>query len=171
VIVSSPWRRAIDTVARALPWCQLKIGALAAEFDSSYPERLTSEPIPQRVPGWDIVRDGCPPDEATTDVGTRAAASVHANAETCTLPVVVVTHGYFSRILAARTLRLAPESGRLFASTVALISLIEDHRGERCFGLGNAATAVLEHPADRVSHLKGDGQIAAPQLPLEGRWL
>ena len=76
---------------------------------------------------------------------------------------------HFSRILAARALGLALEYGRLFASAPASVSLIEDHHGERCLGLWNTDAALLEHPADRMPHLNGNGQVATPLLPARDR--
>ena len=59
-------------------------------------------------------------------------------------PVVVVTHGHFSRILAASALGLSADHGRLFASATASVSVIGDHHGERCIGLWNVS-ADLEN--------------------------
>jgi probable phosphoglycerate mutase len=54
-------------------------------------------------------------------------------------PVVVVTHGHFSRILAASALGLSADQGRLFASATSSVSVIGDHDGERCIGLWNVS--------------------------------
>ncbi len=67
----------------------------------------------------------------------------------CVEPVVVVTHGHFSRILAARALGLAAENGRLFASLTASMSVIEDYHGERCIGRWNVDAALLDGMGNR----------------------
>lgn len=144
-VVSSPRHRATDTAALALPGRPITIDPLAAEYDYGDYEGLTSAQIRLLAPGWNIWRDGCPHGESTADVGARADAVLHAHAENEPRPVVVVTHGHLSRILAARALRLAPEDGRLFASAPASVSVIEDHHGERCIGLWNLNPALLTH--------------------------
>jgi broad specificity phosphatase PhoE len=165
VLVCSPRRRATETAVLALPGHRMMVEPLAAEYDYGDYEGLTAEQILQRAPGWDIWRDGCPDGESTADVGGRADALLRAHAENGTRPVVVVTHGHFFRILAARALGLAAEYGRLLASLVASVSLIEDHDGERCLGLWNADAALLDRSAERVPPLHGNGQLATPQLP------
>ncbi len=147
-VVSSPRHRATDTAALALPGRHPTIDPLVAEYDYGDYEGLTTDQIRLLAPGWNIWRDGCPHGESTTGVGTRADAVLHAHAENSTQPVVVVTHGHFSRILAARALGLAAVDGRLFASAPASVSVIEDHHGERCIGLWNADPALLTRPGD-----------------------
>lgn len=145
-LISSPLRRATETAALALPQHRATIDPLVAEYDYGDYEGRTIEQIRQTTHGWDIWPDGCPGGESTPDVGRRADAFLRAHTQT-TQPVVVVTHGHFSRILAARALGLAPECGRLFASATAAVSLIEDHHGERCIGLWNVQ-ALLDDCAD-----------------------
>jgi broad specificity phosphatase PhoE len=150
MLVSSPRRRATETAALALPAQPMSVDPLVAEYHYGDYEGLTAEQIHQRAPGWDIWRDGCPHGESTPDVGQRADSFLNAHAENGTQPIVVVTHGHFSRILAARALGLRPECGRLFASATATVSLIEDHDGERCVGLWNADAALLGDTAEPV---------------------
>jgi broad specificity phosphatase PhoE len=157
VVVSSPRQRATDTAALAVPDCDVSIDPLVAEYDYGDYEGLTSEQIRSRSPGWNIWRDGCPHGESTTDVGRRADMFLNTTVENCPGALVVVTHGHFSRILAARALGLGVQYGRLFASVPASVSLIEDHHGERCIGLWNVDTSLLEQPrtpgADPNDHL------------------
>ena len=152
VLFSSPRRRATETAALALPGHLATIDPLIAEYDYGNYEGLTTEQIGQLMPGWDLWRDGCPNGESTADVGQRADAFIHAHAGSGTQPVVVVTHGHFSRILAARALGLAPECGRLFASSTAAVSLIEDYRGEPCVGLWNVDAVLLADPTDPTAN-------------------
>lgn len=147
VLVSSPSRRATETAALALPEHRVIVDPLVAEYDYGEFEGLTAQQIRRQAPGWDIWRDGCPGGESTEDVGRRADEFLHTHAKDGPRSVVV-THGHFSRILAARALGLAPEYGRLFASATASVSLIEDHHGERCVGLWNADAALLADTDD-----------------------
>ncbi len=138
-VYSSPRKRAIETAELALPDSQPVVEPLIVEYNYGDYECLTAEQISLLAPGWDIWRDGCPTGESTNDVGTRADTFLREFVENSTRPVVVVSHGHFSRILAARALRLTADCGRLFASATASISVIEDYHGERCIGLWNAA--------------------------------
>lgn len=153
VVVSSPRRRATETAALALPEHRVSIDPLVAEYDYGDFEGLTSQRIRDLAPGWDIWRDGCLGGESTADVGRRADEFLHTRTENDAWPVVVVTHGHFSRILAARALGLGPEYGRLFSSATAAISLIEDRHGERCIGLWNANAELLADTAEAPDRL------------------
>jgi broad specificity phosphatase PhoE len=165
VVVSSPRQRATDTATLALPGRHLAIDPRVAEYDYGDYDGLTGDQIRRRAPGWDIWRDGCPHGESTAEVGTRADAFLQATAGHDTTPVLVITHGHFSRILAARALGLPPDRGRLFASVPASVSLIEDHDGERCVGLWNADTTQLETIPDRPSP---PDRIEEPVTALSG---
>lgn len=151
LVVSSPRQRATDTAVLALPDSEPLFDPRLAEYDYGSYEGLTSDQIRQQAPGWDIWRDGCPHPESTAEVGTRADVFLRTMVDPHIGPVMVVTHGHFSRILAARALRLDPECGRLFASVPASVSLIEDHHGQRCLGLWNADASLL----DRGQHSAG----------------
>lgn len=152
VLVTSPRKRATETAALALSCHRLRVEPLVAEYDYGDYEGLTEEEVRQRKPGWDIWRDGCTGGETTAEVGRRADAFLHAYTENGTQPVVVVTHGHLSRILAARALGLDPEHGRLFASATAAVSLIEDHHGERCIGLWNLDVTLLTATATAATY-------------------
>lgn len=162
-LVSSPRRRATETAQLALPAPHMAVDPLVAEYDYGDYEGLTAQQIRQRAPGWDIWRDGCPNGESTADVGRRADVFLRTHADHGPQPVVV-THGHFSRILAARALGLAPECGRLFASTTATVSLIEDHDGEQCLGLWNVDTALLGDTVEQPTELGGPSADA--MLPV-----
>lgn len=144
---SSPRRRATATAALALPGRPITVDPLVAEYQYGDYEGLTDDQIRLLAPGWDIWRDG----ESTDDVGMRADAFLDAHVVRCAEPVVVVTHGHFSRILAARALGLAAENGRLFASLTASISVIEDYHGERCVGRWNVDAALLDGIGNRTA--------------------
>ncbi|MCV7179339.1 hypothetical protein CG716_16965 [Mycolicibacterium sphagni] len=143
LVFSSPRRRASATAALALPGWSVTVDPLVAEYDYGDYEGMTVRQIRLEAPGWDIWRDGCPHGESTQTVGARADAFLAAHALHGSETLVVVTHGHFSRILAARALGLPAESGRLLASTTASIAVIEDYHGERCIGRWNVDPELL----------------------------
>jgi broad specificity phosphatase PhoE len=144
VVVSSPRQRATETASLALPECEVMPDQRVVEYDYGDYEGQTAAQIRRRAPGWSIWRDGCPHGESTGDVGRRADAFLRTSGEMGPQPLILFTHGHFSRILAARALGLAPQYGRLFASVPASVSLIEDHDGERCIGQWNVDPALIE---------------------------
>lgn len=164
-VFSSPRLRATATAALALPGWSVTVDPLVAEYAYGDYEGLTDTQIRRLAPGWDIWRDGCPRGESTQAVGMRADGFLDAHVVTSIVPVVVVTHGHFSRILAARALGLPAANGRLFASVTASISVIEDYHGERCIGRWNVNAALLDDSADRSP--SGDN-IAPAGTPSEG---
>jgi len=137
------------------------VDPLVAEYHYGDYEGLTHDQIRVLAPGWDIWRDGCPHGESIGAVGMRADAFLDAHVVRCTEPVVVVTHGHFSRILAARALDLSAEKGRLFASLTASISGIEDYHGERCIGRWNVDAALLHGSGNRTAASENVAPAAA----------
>ncbi len=121
----------------------ITVDPLVAEYQYGDYEDLTDDQIRLLASGWDICRDGCPHGESTDDVGMRADAFLDEHVAKCSEPVVVVTHGHLSRILAARALGLIAEYARLFASVTASISVIQNYHGERCIRRWNADAALL----------------------------
>jgi len=123
---SSPRERALET-ARLLGFEPLERPELA-EWDYGAYEGLTTAQIRERVPGWDIWRDGCPGGENVEAVGARADAVLAA------LPaagdVLVFSHGHLLRVLTARWLGLAPAFGALFVIAPGAIGVL-GHEHER----------------------------------------
>ena len=144
VVYSSPSERALETTRLALPDARALVDPLLSEFDYGSYEGLTPTEVADIRPGWNIWRDGCPDGESVEDVAIRAERFLEAYVEQSKQPVVVVTHGHFSRILAASALGLSADQGRLFASATASVSVIGNHDGERCIGLWNVS-AELEN--------------------------
>ena len=144
LVYSSPRERALETARLVLPVEVPTVEPLLVELGYGDYEGRTPGEVRNERPGWNLWDDGCPCGESFADVSSRAdeflRTRVPASDET---PVVVVTHGNFTRILAARALGLRAQQGRLFASATASVSVIEDHRGERCIGLWNASADVV----------------------------
>lgn len=160
-VFSSPRLRATATTALALPGWSVTVNPSVAEYDYGDYEGLTDTEIRGRAPGWDIWRDGCSGGESTEAVGMRADAFLDAHVVASIVPVVVVTHGHFSRILAARALGLPAANGRLFASVTASVSVIEDYHGERCIGQWNVGVVLPDDDAEETATREN---LAPPEL-------
>ena len=101
-----------------------------AEWDYGEYEGLTTQEIRQQRPGWTIWTGDPPGGETAAQVGARAdrvlarvrSAPPHGD-------VVVVGHGHFGRVLAARWLGLEPAGGRLFALDAAAPCLLDLEHG------------------------------------------
>lgn len=144
VVYSSPRRRARETAELAFLGAPVVLEPRIAEYDYGAYEGLTPEQVASMRPGWNIWRDGCPGGESTDKVSSRADRFLGECVEPAVGPVVVVTHGHFSRILTARALGLPPGRGGLLASTTASVSVIEERNGDRCIRLWNASTDLVE---------------------------
>jgi probable phosphoglycerate mutase len=142
-VLTSPRRRAIETAALVVPGRPAVVTDLLAELGYGGCEGFTSAQILERHPGWDLWRDGCPGGEAIDDAGDRAARLLEEEVRGDEGPVVVVTHGHFSRILSAVALGLDPSLGGILDSATASVSVIGENRGRPCLSLWNATAALL----------------------------
>lgn len=160
IVCSSPRQRALQTATLAFPAIRPVIEPLLAEFDYGTYEGLTTDEIAVRSPGWNIWDDGCPRGESTDQVGLRADRFLDRYVNGSVEPVVVFSHGHFSRILAARALGQSAATGRLFASATASVSVISNHDGERCTPLWNVSADFVDDVLARARH--------AGELPTVG---
>ena len=164
-IYTSPRQRALDTARLAFPDAQPRVEPLLVEYDYGEYEGLTADQIDALQPGWNIWEDGCPGGESTEQVGSRADDFLHSYVDSSVEPVVVISHGHFSRVLAARALRRSAGTGCLFASATASVSVVKDYHEERCIGLWNASTDLIDDvigkgPTDRETTLDAAGADA-----------
>lgn len=99
-VLTSPLLRARET-ARLAGYPQAEVIEDLAEWHYGMVEGLTLAEIHQQMPGWSVFRDGSPRGESVEQVIARADAVVEhlRGLEGNTL---VFSHGYFSRVLAAR---------------------------------------------------------------------
>lgn len=137
-VFSSPRRRAVETAHLVLPGVDVEETELVAEYDYGSYESMTFEEITAARTGWEIWRDGCEGGETTDEVGARAHRFISRFALDSPGPVVVVTHGHLSRILAAVALGLDPACGGLFTSSTASVSMLVENQGKVRLGLWNA---------------------------------
>lgn len=98
-----------------------------SEWDYGAYDGLTTAEIRTDRPGWEIFRDGVPNGESLAEVATRADRVVRW-VSALDGDVIVVTHGHFARVLAARWLELAPEHGKIFALSPAALSVLGHKR-------------------------------------------
>lgn len=157
-VYSSPRQRALQTAALALPDTEPVVEPLLAEYDYGAYEGLTTDQIGVLSPGWNIWDDGCPDGESTDQVGTRADEFLHSYVDGSLEPVVVISHGHFSRVLAARALRQAAATGRLLASATASVSVINEHHDQRCTSLWNVSADFVN---DVLTRTRATGELPA----------
>jgi broad specificity phosphatase PhoE len=108
------------------------------EWDYGRYDGLTTEEIRRELPGWSLFRDGCPGGESVEAVEVRADRVV-SRLRTLEGRVLLVGHGHFFRVLAARWLGLPASDGRLFYLSTASLSVLgyEHSRDEPAVRLWN----------------------------------
>ena len=142
--LSSPRQRAQRT-------CELAgLGALAqvepdlAEWDYGDYEGIRTPDIVKQRLGWNIFADGCPSGELPDQVAARAERLIR-RLEALEGNVALISHGHFSRVLAARWIGLPTIGGqRLMLDTGTLCILQDDprHPENRVISLWNAGPAI-----------------------------
>ncbi|HET8640419.1 MAG TPA: histidine phosphatase family protein [Pseudonocardiaceae bacterium] len=132
VVLSSPRLRATRTAALAgLP--PPAIVDDLAEWDYGEYEGLTTPQIRESVPGWTVWTHSCPGGETAGEVQARAdrvlAHAARLRDGDSATDVVLVGHGHFSRVLAARYLGLPATAGVHFAHDAGGITVLGHDRG------------------------------------------
>jgi probable phosphoglycerate mutase len=129
VLLTSPRRRAMHTAELAgLP--SPTILDELAEWDYGEYEGLTTPQIRESVPGWTVWTHPCPGGETAGQVSARADRVLTRVAEL--LPsgdVVLVGHGHFSRVLAARWIGLPATCGVHLALDPGCLTVLGHERG------------------------------------------
>ncbi|GHJ41115.1 histidine phosphatase family protein [Streptomyces sp. TS71-3] len=119
---TSPLRRARET-AELIGLGDAQVEPDLHEWDYGGYEGVTTAEIHRSRPGWFLFNDGVvpgPPEhpgESPDEVGARAdrvLAKVEAQLRDESGPVVLVAHGHFLRVVAARRLGLPASAGALF---------------------------------------------------------
>jgi broad specificity phosphatase PhoE len=146
-VFTSPARRAADT-ARLAGLSGATTDPDLWEWDYGGYEGLTTAQIADERPGWYLWRDGvipgdaAHPGETVSQVGDRAD-KVLARVRPL-LPrgdVVLVAHGHLLRILTARWLDLAADSGRLFRLDTGTVSTLGNEHDEPVISSWNVPPA------------------------------
>ncbi|HVQ93242.1 MAG TPA: histidine phosphatase family protein [Mycobacteriales bacterium] len=118
LVLVSPRQRARRTaeLAGLAELAPLETCADLAEWEYGEYEGRTTPQIRAERPGWTIWSGDPPGGETAAQVGARAdAVLARVRPALASGDVVVVAHGHFGRVLAARWLGLEPTGGRLFA--------------------------------------------------------
>lgn len=127
-VLSSPRLRALRTAELAGLTVDRVIDDLA-EWNYGEYEGITSAEIHRTRPGWSIFSDGAPggetPDRAA-DRGDRALALAQAEGPG---DVVLIGHGHFSRVLAARWAGLPVTAGALLIIDAGAVSVLGRYHG------------------------------------------
>jgi broad specificity phosphatase PhoE len=143
-VYSSPLLRATRTAELALPGMLIQAEPLIREFDYGEYEGLTARAIDAIVPGWNIWRDGCPGGESTTEVSARADEFLERRVFNAEEPVIAVSHGHFSRILAVRALGRPAMDAELLSISTGSISVLKTDSGRVRLSLWNRTTELAE---------------------------
>jgi broad specificity phosphatase PhoE len=144
LVLTSPRQRARRT-AELAGLVPVTVDEDVSEWDYGEYEGLTTAEIRRDRPGWTIWTGDPPGGETAAQVGARADRVLTRVRDA--LPrgdVVIVAHGHFSRVLAARWLGLGPTEGRLFALDAAAPCLLDVEHGEPVVHRWS-----LPNPADR----------------------
>ncbi|MFJ4466217.1 histidine phosphatase family protein [Streptomyces sp. NPDC089424] len=125
------------------------VGAIADpdlhEWDYGGYEGITTREIHRTRPDWNLWTDGVPPGteghpgESPEEVGARADRVLARIGGALTDgDVVLVAHGHFLRVLAARRLGLPPADGRLFQLATGTVSRLSTEHGRPVVAEWNA---------------------------------
>ena len=126
-VFTSPLQRASRTCELAGFGAVVQVDPDLVEWDYGRYEGLRSAEILAARPGWQLFRDGCPGGESAAQVGERADRMI-GRVRSIAGNTLLFSSGHFLRVLAARWLALAPDSGRHFVlSTASLSALGYEH--------------------------------------------
>lgn len=112
----------------------------------SYEGRVSAELRTER-PGWSVFTDGAPGGESPGQVGARADRALSVAIEA--LPagdVLLIGHGHFSRVLAARWVGLPVTAGALLEMDPAAVSVLGHYHTDRSIEHLNVPAAVGSAP-------------------------
>jgi broad specificity phosphatase PhoE len=121
-VLTSPLVRASETCALAGFEGETDLDLL--EWDYGAYEGITTAEIRQTRPDWNLWSDGVPEGETAAEVGRRADRVVE-RAHSVDGDTLLVAHGHFLRVLAARWLGLPPAAGRLFMLDAGAICVLD----------------------------------------------
>jgi probable phosphoglycerate mutase len=100
-----------------------RIDAELVEWDFGDYEGLTTAEVRDRLPGWSVWTNPIPNGESVTDVGRRADRVISRVRDTGGR-IVLVAHGHFLRVLAARWLDFPAAAGRHLVLDTTTLSVL-----------------------------------------------
>jgi broad specificity phosphatase PhoE len=122
-VMSSPRQRAANT-AKLAGFAEVHISEALCEVDYGEYEGLTTPQIWERVPGWQLFRDGSPGGESPSQLQERVDGFL-AEVDSSGMNVLLFGHGHCFRAIAARYLGLpisAATALRLDAGSVSILA-------------------------------------------------
>jgi broad specificity phosphatase PhoE len=129
-VLVSPLDRAIETCRLSGLADRAEVTEDLLEWDYGEYEGITTKEIRGQRPEWYLWRDGCPGGETAEDVGRRVDRVVD-ELDGTDGDAILFAHGHLLRVLAARWLRLGPESGALLKLDTGTLSAIGWERETR----------------------------------------
>jgi broad specificity phosphatase PhoE len=142
-VLSSPLDRAVETCRLAGLGERAELTDDLVEWDYGEYEGITTAQIREERPDWYLWRDGCPGGETSADVGRRVDRVI-GGLEGLDGDVALFAHGHVLRVLAARWLRLGPESGALLKLDTGTLSALGWERETRVVTRWNAPVLAPE---------------------------
>ena len=143
---TSPLKRASKTCELAGFGGVAEVDADLVEWDYGRFEGMLTVDIVKERPGWELFRDGSPGGESPEDVARRADRFV-AKVHSLIGDVLAFSSGHVSRMIAARWLKLTPETGRAFfcrPASVGVLGFEHESRDEPVLRLWNYITEPRE---------------------------
>jgi broad specificity phosphatase PhoE len=123
LVLTSPLQRATETCRLAHPDGPVEVCRDLHEWDYGDYEGRTTDDIHGERPTWSLWADGCPGGEMPDQVAARADRVIQ-RALAAPGDVALFAHGHILRVLTARWLDLTAAGGRLFALSVATLSIL-----------------------------------------------
>lgn len=129
-VLVSPQVRARETCELAGYGRAAEVEALLVEWDYGEFEGITDEEARNRRPGWDLFADGAPGGESPAEIAARAdqvLAILARSSGRC----LVVGHGKFLRVLAARWIEQPVAFGAALPFDPAALAVVEREGRQR----------------------------------------
>jgi probable phosphoglycerate mutase len=141
-VLCSPRRRAQRTAELAGLTVTETIDDLA-EWNYGDLEGENSDAVREKMPHWSVFTDGAPRGETPEQVGVRAGRVLRlAEAALDDGDVVLVGHGHFSRVLAARWAGLQVAAGALLLIDPGSVSVLGYYHRDRAIAQLNVPTGL-----------------------------
>lgn len=141
LVLCSPLQRARQTCEAAGLIENAEFDPDLMEFDYGEYEGLTTPEIQERIPGWNVFKNGSPGGETPAQVAERCDRVI-ARATQAGGDVALFAHGHLLRLLTARWLGQPPVFGQHLLLDTGTISILGHYHGEaRALQRWNAGSA------------------------------
>ncbi len=138
-MLTSPRKRATETCRLVGFGATADLDDALVEWDYGTYEGRTTTEIRTEVAGWSLWRDGVPGGETVEAVAARADDLLQRLCEV-EGDALLVSHGHFLRVLAARWIGLDPSGGRHLELASASLSILGWEREEPVLKRWNATS-------------------------------